>query len=175
MKSEKFAAAMRREIVEKAVLAYMMVSWYALMPVTGYENYSIMPIENHIVYMWSHANIWHLAGNLFVLWLWRGRLYPIPSIAIAFLCSLIPAFGLWPIGMTVGFSGVLFAMVGIKWGIYCRKAPFRHLAFAEFCMKALPFGLIFVVVPHVNWCLHLYCMLAGFAYGLLSCFRGVRT
>lgn len=155
-------------ILIKTILSIIMVAWYVFMPITGYDNGSISPTLPHFLYIWSHANIWHLAGNLFVLWLLRGQLYIYKSILVAFLCSFIPAIGLWPIGITVGFSGVLFATAGIKYGVYCKNASFRHLAFAEFCMKALPFTFIFIIVPHVNWCLHLYCLLAGFACGFIS-------
>lgn len=162
---------MSRQVIGKAAMAIAMVAWFVCMPVVGYggeycgDSAVLGTAARHFLYMWSHANVWHLLGNLFVLLIWKGRLHAVPSVAIAFLCSFIPAFGIWPIGMTVGFSGVLFSMTGIRWGDYCRRAPFRHLAFAEFCMKALPFAVAEIVIPHVNWCIHLYGMLAGFLYG----------
>lgn len=159
---------MKRNIILKSLLTFVMVLWYLLMPVTGYANGSIHPASAHFLYLWSHANIWHLAGNVFVLCIMRGKLHLLPSLLIATICSFIPAFGLWPVGMTVGFSGVLFAIAGIKWGIYCRRAAFRHLAYADFCFKALPFALLGCIIPHVNWCIHLYCILAGFAFGRFS-------
>lgn len=163
---------MRRMAIEKAVVTVVLVAWWLFMPVMGYEanDFADANIERHLMYMLSHANVWHLAGNLFVLWIMRNKLYLLPSMMIAFLCSLIPASGIWPIGQTVGFSGVLFAIAGIKWGVYCRSFVlagrwFEREALWEFSVKALPFALAGALIPHINWCLHLYCLLAGFAYG----------
>lgn len=156
---------MSKTTLVRGLLTAVMVAYIMLLPLTGYEAGSITPVWNHFAYMWSHANIWHLLGNLFVLWMWRGDMYILPSILIAFLCSFLPTFGIWPIWMTVGFSGVLFAMHGIRWGQYCRHEPSRKKAYAEFGKKALPLALIGIIIPHINWCIHLYCILAGFVYG----------
>ena len=162
---------MKRLTIEKTVLTVVLVTCYVLMPVTGYTNsLSLSGIPNHLIYMFSHANVWHLAGNLFVLWILKRRLYLLPAVVIGFVCSFLPAFSLWEVGTTVGFSGVLFAIVGIKWGVYCRSFSyagwlFEKGSYGEVCMKVLPFALIGMVIPHVNWCLHLYCLLAGFLFG----------
>lgn len=162
---------MKRLTIEKTVLTVVLVACYILMPVTGYTNsLSVSEIPNHFTYMFCHANVWHLAGNLFVLWILKRRLYLLPAVVIGFVCSFLPSDGLWPLGITVGFSGVLFAIVGIKWGVYCRSFSyagwlFEKGSYEEFCMKALPFALIGFIIPHVNWCLHLYCLLAGFLFG----------
>ena len=178
-------------LIQKTILTVIMVSWYVFLPLIGYTAstapfgsaestlastsaestlastvpFGFAESTTHILYIFSHANIWHLAGNLFVLWSMGAPLCLLPSMAIAVLCSFLPAWGLWPLGMTVGFSGVIFAVWGIKWGRYCRRAPFRHVAYAEFCIRALPFALLGIVIPHINWCLHLYCLLCGLAYG----------
>lgn len=162
---------MTRLTMEKTALTAVMVLWFLLMPVTGYTaSLSLSEIPTHLIYMISHANVWHLAGNLFVLWILKRRLYLLPAAVIGFVCSFLPSFGLWPVGMTVGFSGVLFAIVGIKWGVYCRSFSyagwlFERASYEEFCMKVLPFALIGIVIPHVNWCLHLYCLMTGFLFG----------
>ena len=163
---------MKRIVIEKIAISLVLTIWYLFLPVVGYEanDYESVNIPTHLAYMLSHANVWHLLGNLFVLWIMSNRLYLLPSVFIAFLCSFIPVFGIWPIGMTVGFSGVLFAIAGIKWGVYCRSFVlagrwFEREALIEFAMKALPFALIGIVIPHINWCIHLYCMLSGFVYG----------
>ena len=163
---------MKRITIDKIVMTVVLVAWWLFMPVIGYEanDFANADTGRHLAYMLSHANIWHLLGNLFVLWIMRNKLYLLPSLMIAFLCSFIPVFGIWPIGMTVGFSGVLFAIAGIKWGVYCRSFVlagrwFEREALREFSVKALPFALIGIVIPHINWCIHFYCMLAGFVYG----------
>lgn len=163
---------MRRETIEKCVVAYVLVACYALLPAIGYENGDTERLLPHVAYMLCHASVWHLAGNLFVLWIMRGRLYLYSSLVIAFLASFIQAFSIYgDVGVTLGFSGVLFAIVGTKWGLYIGE--WRHLGatpmvrkyFRHFLMKILPFAVIGILIPHVNWCLHTYCLLAGFAYG----------
>lgn len=163
-----------RTTIEKTAVALVTVAWFALMPQEGYHNNvdGTTDVLHHITYMVSHANVWHLAGNLFVLWLLNPRLHLLPSLVIAFVMSFLPVFGpIWPLdGVTMGFSGVLFAILGIKWGAYCRVFKpagmwFVMEAHREFAMKMLPLALIGIVIPHVNWCLHTYCLLAGFVYG----------
>ena len=163
-----------RLTIEKAVLTAVMVAWYAGMPQTGYENGLTPhgPVASHILYMISHANVWHLAGNLFVLWIVRNRLYLAASLVIAIVASFLPVFGpIWPLdGVTMGFSGVLFAVFGVKWGIYCQNfwpggKEIMREAVWEFIVKAVPFAVIGIIIPNMNWCLHLYCLLMGFEYG----------
>lgn len=163
---------MKRITIEKIVVTVVLTLWWIFMPVVGYEanDFADADTGRHLAYMLSHANIWHLLGNLFVLWIMSNPLYLIPSIVIALLCSFLPAIGFFPIGMTVGFSGVLFAIAGIKWGVYCRHSyeysrEKGKNAASDFICKALPFALVGVLIPHLNWCIHLYCMLAGFVYG----------
>lgn len=160
---------MRRETIEKAVLTLVMVAWWLLLPATGYAQGDTESLWPHFAYMWSHAGIWHLAGNLFVLLIMRPRLYLLPSVVIAFIASYIPAWSLYgEVGVTMGFSGVLFAVWGIKWGVYCRDRygrQFSTCARDEFLMKAVPFALIGIVIPNLNWCIHLYTLVMGYVYG----------
>lgn len=161
--------AFRKVKYKKCLVTIILIVWWAFLPSTGYENGDTENTYAHVAYMFSHANFWHLAGNLFVLWFIRGNMSLIPSLAIAFLVSFIPAWSLWgDVGVTMGFSGVLFAVWGIKWGSYCRRKYgllFSACALDEFVTKALPFSLIGILVPHLNWCIHLYSLLAGYLYG----------
>lgn len=176
-----------RNIVERMAVTVVLVLWWVIMPKVGYGGANDTPcpeLLRHALYMVSHANVWHLLGNLFVLWIMRGKMYLVPSLVVAVVMSFVPACGtLWDaIGcgsaaaqptegvVTMGFSGVLFAIIGVKWGIWCRSFvvagwPFERDAYLEFCAKVLPFALIGAVIPHVNWCLHLYCLMGGFLYG----------
>ena len=162
---------MKRETIEKLVVTLVLLACYIWMLQIGYrvgdDDYS------HLLYMFSHANIWHLAGNVFVLWMMRGRLHLIPSIVIAFLFSYAPVVGsVWSgfmaEGVTMGFSGALFAMAGIKWGRYIwllNDDALKRRFTKSFFLKVVPIAVAGVLIPHVNWCIHTYCLMAGFIYG----------
>lgn len=162
---------MSKEVIQKLLITLLMVVWYVWMPQRGY----IYSTENatHITYILCHANLWHLAANLFVLWMIRGKLYLPSSIMIAFLASYLPAFGsVWE-GLvlntpTVGCSGMLFAMCGTKWGRYIwheSDSEKQRKLTKDFLLKIVPFTLVGALIPHFNWSLHLYCLMAGFVYG----------
>ena len=162
---------MKRETIEKCAVTLVLVACWLFLPSVGYTNGDTENIKVHLLYVVSHANVWHLAANLLCLWLIRRKLYLYSSLVIAFLASLIPAFSIYgDMGVTLGFSGVLFAIVGIKWGVYCRICRQTHIAqwknaLSQFVIRIVPFALLGIIIPHVNWCLHTYCLLAGFAYG----------
>lgn len=162
---------MERAKIEKLAVTLMLWCWWLFVPVIGYggEGNHVGSLSGHLLYPLSHGNIWHLAGNVFVLWCIPGRLRLWQDYVIAVVCSLLPVFGFWKIGMTVGFSGVLFAEIGNRWGVWCRRkaeAGCRSAtAYGRFCVRVMPWVLAFALVPHINWCIHLYCVLTGLAYG----------
>lgn len=163
---------MERIRIEQCLITLVLTVCWLFLPAVGYTNGDTENIKVHLLYIVSHANIWHLAGNLLCLWLIRRKLYLYSSLVIAFLASLIPAFSIYgDVGVTLGFSGVLFAIVGTKWGFYCGEwrrqgaTPMVRKWVGQFMIRILPFALLGILIPHVNWCLHTYCLLAGFAYG----------
>ena len=166
---------MKREIdTGKWVAAAVLVLWWLLGDTVGYGE-GDMNVWRHLVFPLSHANVFHLAGNLFAMFcILKGKMRMGVAVAISFLCSFVPVWGLWEIGVTVGFSGVLFADLGIRWGEYCcrntaaYKTKRKEAAYWTFCKRALPFAVAGVLVPHLNWGLHTYCLLAGFVYGFLQ-------
>lgn len=177
MAGEDEAGQGMREMAGKILLTVVaVVLWAAGMQIPAGDAAGTM--VSHAGYMVSHANVWHLAGNLFVLWMFRGRLFLIPSLVIAFVASYLPACeSVWeafvPVGATMGLSGVLFAIAGIKWGAACRNAIATHGTTAgkkllrTFALRVVPFALLGMVVPHVNWCLHSWCLGIGFAAGVM--------
>ena len=159
---------MTRITVEKAVLTAIMATWVVALPPVGYQSGISAggDIWLHLIYMYSHANVWHMTGNLFVLWVMKDRLYLVPAMVTAFTASYLPSWSAYgDIGLTMGFSGVLFAIAGIKWGRHIRKADNRKAVVMIFCRKVLPFAFVGLVLPHVNWCPHLYCLIGGLLYG----------
>lgn len=170
--------------VTKVLVTAVLLVWYFWMPEIGYKPFvestwaMAGTIWEHLLWPLSHANVWHLAGNLWVLWWMKGRLYMRESYLMAVLCSLLPVVpGVWEFfslaepASTVGFSGVLCASIGVTWGEWIgmalRKATryVDHSAYWMFAKKVLPFVAMGVLIPHVNWSIHLYCVLAGVTYG----------
>ena len=193
--------------IQKVVITVVLVLWWLFGPVVGSypmgiegsgdaAAYGAMgTVASHVLYMVSHANFWHLAGNLFVLWMIPNRLYLLEAVTIAFVTSWLPGVGsIWeilsgePIGTTVGFSGVLFAIFGIKWGVYCvgqhkgrvsrrgrimdeQRTAISAKRLKMFCVRVLPFALIGFLVPHLNWTIHLYCLTAGLLVGMVRAYN----
>lgn len=133
------------------VLSFFLMPRYALGKDSTFVYHALFPI--------SHANIFHLAGNLLCLWLFKIELHLPVSVAVSFVCSYLPQFTLWGMEPLMGFSGVLFAIIGIMYGE--RNQPMRML---RNCITPL---LITGLFPHICLSIHLYCLLAGYAYGYL--------
>ena len=198
--------------IQKVVITVVLVLWWLFMPIVGcypigieggcdqIATHSIGDgamgmVASHVAYMVSHANFWHLCGNLFVLWMTPNRLYLLEAVTIAFVTSWLPGVGsIWevcnnePIGATVGFSGVLFAIFGIKWGVYCvgqhqgrisrrgrvldeQRTAISGQRLKRFCVRVLPFALIGFFVPHLNWTIHLYSLTAGLVTGMVRAYN----
>lgn len=161
----------------KALITLVLVVWWLWLPLVGYypvgetDGHTIGMIWGHLLWPLSHANVWHLAGNMYFLWLLKERLYVRECYVIAVICSFLPVVpGVWSLFSageplsTVGFSGVLCAMIGVKWGAWIRGCH-GMTAYWTFAKRVLPFVAVGFLIPHVNWSIHLYCLLAGLAYG----------
>ena len=118
--------------------------------------YEGCPILHRLAYSFCHANLFHLAINLFVLWGIRGKLCVVAPLAIAFLASLLPMCVTEP---TMGLSGFLFAWFGIAWGRALK--PWRGF------ITMLPYILVTMVASNVNGLLHLYTFLIGLFFSYI--------
>lgn len=141
-----------RYSLAKLIVSLLLVAWYFAMPVCGFDGYS--DIFGHLLYPLSHANVWHLAANVLCLWMIPCDLNLTISFLLAVLCSFLPCF---TSEATVGFSGVLFSIVGISWG---RVRRFRDMIWRNKWFLLIPF-----FIPHINAFIHLYCLLAGWVVG----------
>ena len=144
---------MNKDVCFKLVVSIVLVGSYFFLPKYGF-TFSALPLANHLLYLLSHANIWHLAGNILCLWMLRCPMHLIATFVCAVLCSFLPCFVAEP---TMGFSGVLFAMVGISWGKVHR---FRDMVWRNKWFLIIP-----AFLPHINFMIHLYCLFAGYLYG----------
>lgn len=171
----------------KVVVTAVLVVWWLFGPMVGFcpvgktDGHTIGMIWGHLLWPLSHANVWHLAGNLWVLWWLKGRLCLREAFVMAVVCSFLPELpGVWEIirpeadasgtVATCGFSGVLCAMIGVKWGRWIRSRGTAS-AYREFAKRVLPFVAVGFFIPHVNWSIHLYCLLAGVVYGMVAVTR----
>lgn len=144
----------------KLVVSLVLVGSYFLLPKYGFTFHG--PWLNHLLYPLSHANIWHLSANILCLWMLRCRPHIFATFVLSVLCSFLPCpqLPLWG-GVsepTLGYSGALFAMVGISWG---RIGRFRDMLCRNKWILIIP-----AFLPHINFLIHLYCLLAGYIYGL---------
>ena len=169
--------------VSKAMVTLVLVVWWLMGPEVGFvsgetaDSTFCGTIWEHALWPLSHANIWHLAGNLWVLWWLKGeRLYLREAYVMAVLCSFLPVVpGVWDFSAgeplrTVGFSGVLCAMIGVKWGAWCGGCC-GTAAYVTFARRVLPFVAVGALIPHVNWSIHFYCVMAGLVYGMVAVIR----
>ena len=136
----------------KSIVSIVLVIWYFTMPGHGFTGY--VDIAGHILYPLSHANIFHLLANILCLWMIPCGLHLTSAFILSVLCSFLPCF---IYEETVGFSGVLFSIVGISWG--------RVNRFKDMIWRNKWFLIIPIFIPHVNALLHLYCLVLGYLLG----------
>ena len=148
--------------VNRLLVSLILVGSYFFFPKYGFTFKG--DFIGHLLYPLSHANIWHLLANILCLWMLRCPLHLFVTYLMAVICSFFPSFclGLFD-GFTLqseptyGFSGVLFAMVGISWG---RIHRFKDMVLRNKWILILP-----AFIPHINFLIHIYCLMAGYLYG----------
>ena len=148
---------MMKYSLAKVIVSLVLVVWYFAMPQFAFGEGcgdAATYWTGHVLYPLSHANVWHLMANILCLWMIPCGLHLSVSYLIAALCSFLPCF----IGeATCGFSGVLFAIVGMSWG---RVKRFRDMLWRNKWFLIIP-----MFIPHVNALLHIYCLMAGYLVG----------
>lgn len=124
-------------------------------------------ITTHLLFHFTHCNIFHLLCNLICLWSIKGKLHlpqayiiaTLSSVSIATLASLATVPSGFPLGQgTQGFSAILLAIIGYKWGLWFNKPitkDQRINATKRICLYILLPILICAFIPNVNTPLHL--------------------
>lgn len=129
----------------------------------------------HVLFPLSHANIFHLLCNMLAFAYIRGNLHFIPALIINFLASFLPVIYIYgDPALTCGFSGIIFAILGAKWGAYFYHTYIEHYDPTNLRTNLRRFSLyiilpiaISVLIPNINWSLHLYTLIMGIFYGVI--------
>ena len=100
-------------------------------------------------YQFYHANIFHLAANLYALWIVR---FDRRNILPAYIISVV-AYLLFP--HAIGLSGVLMAVIGI----YANKKVWKYY---------IVFSVVTFFVPNIAFGVHTTCFVSGFIYGKIQ-------
>lgn len=146
--------------IVKVALSVLLLASYLLLPQFAFPDGGVC---GHLLYSLSHANIFHLLANLLCLWMIRCPLHLLVAFVVAVLCSFLPCFVSEP---TMGFSGVLFAVIGISWG--------RAHRFKDMIWKNKWFLVVPMFIPHVNAFIHLYCLIGGYLMGRMGLYGANR-
>ena len=108
--------------------------------------------HQHLTYQFFHANIFHLAVNLYVVWLCvtRFKLSQRQMLMCFIISAMVPATLPMP---TIGASGIVYAMLGIINTMVAKK-----LRFAMWIAVYIAISALF----NCNWSIHLCCYALGF-------------
>ena len=106
----------------------------------------------HLTYQFFHANIFHLAVKLYVMWLCvtRFKLSQRQMLMCFIISAMVPATLPMP---TIGASGIVYAMLGIINTMVAKK-----LRFAMWIAVYIAISALF----NCNWSIHLCCYALGF-------------
>lgn len=96
--------------LKAALTLALLAAWLLPVPVEAVAAGARSPWHAHFACQWFHANVWHLAGNLYVMWLMR---FSLRGIAAAYAISVAATFAAVR-GGAAGFSSVLYALMGMK-------------------------------------------------------------
>lgn len=101
----------------------------------------------HFVYMFFHANIFHLIGNCYALFFLLNKRNIIPAYLIAVIASFLP------MNPTVGVSSMIFAIIGM-----CRiNSKFQKVFFYSYLVLGL-------IIPGINGTIHISSFVLGSLY-----------
>ena len=74
------------------------------------DEVNVLPWQTHLVGQLLHANVFHLLVNVFVLWQLR---FSLRNLVVAYLLSIPATLVAWS-GLAIGFSSVLYALMGMQ-------------------------------------------------------------
>ena len=114
----------------------------------GYTDRALLP---HLLFAFFHANVFHLAANLFTASLLP---YDLRDLLLAYLISLAASFVAVAPLPTMGFSGILYVLIGMRTTLFRGRFTVGKGYFVAFLLAGL-------VLPRVNGLLHILCFIGG--------------
>lgn len=135
------------------MLTALLLAWGGFDISFGYADGS--NLLTHFTYHFAHASVWHLAGNLLCFYLFIrnrssfGELFC--AYCIATICSFFSPHPL----PTVGLSGLIYALLGM------RIATLKRIS-RDFLIRLAVLLLLPAVSGKVNILLHLSCVAVGY-------------
>lgn len=131
----------------------LLILLFSAEPTAVYKGCDLL---NHFTFHFYHANIFHLSANVLCLWTVRKHHWVISYIIATIFSFLITS-------PTVGLSAILFATVGINYGI---KADYKNAVISALVCT------IYGLLPGISLLFHLLSLAGGFIYGY--CYETVR-
>lgn len=119
---------------------------------SDYGYYKGSSFVLHIIYPFFHANIIHLAGNIFALYFACKH---IKQLFYAYIISVLSSFIAYSPLPTIGLSGVIYAFVGLLGFL-----PNKNISKGAKGLF-LSYIVIGLIVPSLNGVLHLCCVVIG--------------
>lgn len=107
----------------------------------------------HFTYMFFHANVWHLASNIYSLCLFSPS--PAKLFAACVIAAIASVFSSQPV---LGFSGVVFAL----WGISMLKAGKKA------CILFTVSAVVSLLVPAFSASVHIGSFFLGWCYAFVE-------
>lgn len=128
----------------------------------SFPVYEDCPMINRILYMFSHANIFHLAINIFsyymiVKYLKFLKWWLIPLFLVT---GIVGSFG--AISETVGMSGALFGLLGFHTAYY----KIKGCDIRKQLLWTAIYILVSFLLPHISGGVHLIGFLTGIIIGI---------
>ncbi len=121
----------------------------------GYTDASLLP---HMTFAFFHANVFHLAANMMTLHLLQPSCRNLlAAYAISFATSFLAIAPL----PTMGFSGILYVLIGIRTNLFTGRFSFWKGWFVMFLFAG-------IAMPNVNGLLHLFCFIGGLTIRIIS-------
>lgn len=140
----------------KIITTTILVVSFLLLPKVGFRHFGAegFDITHNIIFPLSHANIFHLLCNICCMWQMRRiKDYLLPAFFVSLFCSFLPE----STPDIMGCSGVLFAIIGFKYGKF--NMGYRMIK------NNILFFIITAFIPNVAVLFHIYCLITAFFIG----------